>query len=138
MEARQGFASDLTESLRGKSLAVDGSTGVVQAGTRLWSDHPIVLDSPWEFLDASELPGPAEIVGPVPANSAVDPWGNAEWLEIVRAYRALSISRPSQLNVAEKMGLSEASVRIRLRQLGIASWRAVHAMIAADPGSPTK
>jgi hypothetical protein len=29
MEARQGFASDLTESLRGKSLAVDGSTGVV-------------------------------------------------------------------------------------------------------------
>lgn len=132
MVAREGFGSSVSLSLRGKRLGITHE-GIVVPGARFWSDDPIVMHNPEMFLDASELPPPD---GPsaLPDASA-DPssalWAASGWLEIVKAYRACRDPRPSQVDVAEQIGLSEQAVRDRLRKLGIRDWRLVHALIAA-------
>lgn len=60
--------------------------------------------------------------------------GRADWLAIVRAYRACPTPRPTQMMVAEQLGFgSEDPLRDRLRAQGIDSWHNVHARVAAEP-----
>jgi hypothetical protein len=63
-----------------------------------------------------------------------DLWTKANWLAIVKAYRACG-SRATQQAVAEAMGFdSEQPVRDRLRSVNVPDWRAVHDLIATGPG----
>ncbi|MGD0247802.1 MAG: winged helix-turn-helix domain-containing protein [Candidatus Limnocylindrales bacterium] len=126
--APEGFAGAGLQELVGIHPHVHWP-GVVRPNTRLWSDDPIVLAHPTMFYD--DPSAPPEEPAPAMPQAGDDLWAKPEWLEILKAYRACSDSRPSQNDVAEKMGLSEQSVRDRLRRLGIRDWRAVHALIAA-------
>lgn len=68
----------------------------------------------------------------VATRAAPDPWSSPEWQAIVAAYRRTGKRRPSQLEVAEELGLgTEQPIRDRLRAVGVERWSAVHALIAA-------
>jgi hypothetical protein len=68
------------------------------------------------------------------ARQPPDLWHDPEWIAIVRAYRSIRAQRPSQMDVADRMGFdTEQPLRDRLRRLRIRHWRAVHALIRADP-----
>ena len=55
-----------------------------------------------------------------------------EWQAIVRAYRATGDKRPSQMEVAEGMSVSERTLALKLRALKIERWDDVHAWIATE------
>jgi hypothetical protein len=51
------------------------------------------------------------------------------WETIERAYRETGLPRPSQLEVAGKLGVSEPTLRRWVRGLAIARWSDVHRRI---------
>jgi DNA-binding MurR/RpiR family transcriptional regulator len=53
------------------------------------------------------------------------------WETIERAYRETGLPRPSQLEVAGKLGVSEPTLRRWVRALGIERWSDVHRRIVA-------
>jgi hypothetical protein len=55
-----------------------------------------------------------------------------EWIAIVRAYRATRKVRPSQEEVADKMGSSERTLVNKLRDLHVDRWDEVHALVATE------
>jgi hypothetical protein len=124
--ARQGFISSLSHSLRGKSLAVDGSTGVVRAGTKLWSDHPLVLANPEQFLDATELPppvGPAEPSPPalnVPA--AARGLTESQIRQTVAQLRQQLDRAPTKAETAAQLHTSEATLKRAMQDLSMGRW----------------
>jgi len=127
--AIDSFASGDLEALVGKHHEVI-SPGVIRQGTRLWADDAIVLSHPTLFVSAHVVPG---AVG-AETLAGDDLWSRAEWRAIVEVYRSRGKPRPSQLEVAEEMGLNtEQPLRDRLRALGIVDWRAVHALVKGQP-----
>lgn len=55
-----------------------------------------------------------------------------EWRAIVRAYRATKAVRPSQVQVAGVMDISERTLANKLRALKIERWDDVHAWVATE------
>jgi hypothetical protein len=71
--------------------------------------------------------GDPTVAEPRPAPSG------AEWRELVIAYRKTNGKRPTQESVAGTLGISEDTLRKRVRGVGIKRWHDVHAWIAAAP-----
>ena len=136
--ATQSFSNAYLGALVGKHPAVI-APGTIQQRTPLYADDPIVRSNPTFFADA--LPGADGAVG-VDVSEQRRADTAPEWLAIVRAYRSCQrpeSRRPSQLQVANVMGFdTEQPLRDRLRRIGIADWRAVHARVAADYGSESR
>lgn len=55
-----------------------------------------------------------------------------EWQAIVGAYRSTAGLRPSQLDVAETIGISERTLSGKLRELKVERWDDVHALVASE------
>jgi predicted secreted protein len=76
------------------------------------------------------LPGTAE-QGVTASDTATD---DPRWRALIKAYRGTGKARPKLIEVAEAMGWnSEQPLRNLCRELDIAGWHDVHAMVAAEP-----
>ena len=141
--ATTSFANAAARALVGKHPAVI-APGVVQQGTRLYSDDPIVRGSdPSLFVDAGVIPGaPSDTpttAQPTAPNGPrlTDLQPQPEWIATVRAYRAVRAghpeTRPTQEEVARGRGMGERTLMLKLRAIGIKNWHDVHALIEAEP-----
>jgi hypothetical protein len=125
MIATTSFSAGGLDALAGKHPAVV-FPGVVQQGTRLWSDDPIVLASPTFFVDADILPGATHPDSVQDARD--DPPAVARGLTDSAIRRAAAAEReatdgaPTREAVAGRLHTSVPTLKRAMKDLGMGHW----------------
>jgi hypothetical protein len=116
MIATTSFASEDVKALVGKDWRVV-APGVIRQGTRLPSDHPIVLRHPTLFMEADDEPGDE-------AESPQEARGFTERVirDAVAEVRQQRDGNPTREAVAARLHTSVPTLRRAMKELQMGPW----------------